>query len=189
MITNNMQKPARQLYMLIKKCFFIFSVSILAYIPVSAQSLSGKSQILIAYESKAAFLGEVVFIGEKPNGFYTSISTSQTAVFKVKKQLRGKIEATFVAVGIAVTGDLHGAIFEKSDYIVFLSDYSGNGNSDSCGHYALDAKNTKFKVQSDSKRAFKMPCYHVDELNNIVEGTKEEIEAIKGYLNFLENRK
>jgi hypothetical protein len=175
--------------MQIRNIIFILSSLFIFYVPVVAQGLLGKSQFLIAYESKAAFLGEVVFIGEKPEGFYTSGEWSQTAIFKVKKQLKGKITSKFVAISIAVTGDLQGSIFEKNEYIVFLSDHSGGGNSFSCGNFELDSKNSKFKVLSNTNQPFKMPCFSVDELRNIVEGTKEEITAITVYLKFLAKNK
>jgi hypothetical protein len=173
------------------KRFLLILTSILipACACASAQSLLGKSQILIAYESKAAFLGEVVYIGDPPGGFSTYGSTSQTLIFKIRKVFRGRIDPRFVAVRVAVTGDLRGSVFENDLYIVLLSDYSGVGNSGSCGEFEFDSKNDKFKILAGNKRSFSLPCYHVDQLNNILEGSEKEIAAITDYFKFLDSRR
>ncbi|MEZ5423982.1 MAG: hypothetical protein R2682_12950 [Pyrinomonadaceae bacterium] len=163
--------------------FFIFCVS------VSAQSLLGKSQILIAYKSKTAFLGEVVYIGNlSDGGFSTGIGFSQTAIFKVKKQLKGGLEDEFVKISFDVTrGDnLNGLIFRGNDYVVFLSENSGNGDSSFCGNFERGSKTGKFKVAKNDK-PFKVPCYSAT-LRSLVAGTKEELEAITDYLSFLKNK-
>lgn len=85
---------------MLKMTLFIISVIFQLSLvnEISAQSLLGKSQILIAHKSKTAFVGEVVFIGNPPpDGLTTQIvGVAQTVIFKVKKKLRGKIRSEFV---------------------------------------------------------------------------------------------
>lgn len=175
--------------MRIKTIIFLLSSFFIFCVPASAQSLLGKSQILIAYESKTVFIGEVVYIENLAGeGFSTGIGTSQTAIFKVKKQLKGNLEDEFVKISFEVTrgNNLNGLIFEGSDYIIFLSDNSGKGDSNFCGNFERDSKTAKFKVAKNEK-TFKMPCYFAN-LKSLVAGTKEEIEAITDYLSFFENK-
>jgi hypothetical protein len=176
--------------MRMKTIIFLLSSLFIFCIPVLSQSLLGKSQILIAYESKTVFLGELVYVGEPlNNGFYTGVGTSQTAIFKVKKQLKGKLEDEFVKINFEVTrgNNLNGSIFEKDEYLLFLNENSGKGDSNLCGNFERDSKTDKFKV-AKHKNTFKMPCYFAD-LKSLIAGTREEIEAITDYLSFLENRK
>jgi hypothetical protein len=172
-----------------KNILFLLSSFFIFCIPAAAQSLLGKSQILIAYESKAVLLGEVVYIGNLGDeGFSTDIGISQTAIFKVRKRLKGNLKDEFVKISFAVTrgNNLNGLIFEGDDYLIFLSENSGKGDSISCGNFERDPKTTKFSV-AKKERTFKMPCYFAD-LKSLVAGTKEEIEAVTDYLSFLENR-
>ena len=165
--------------MRVKTLIFLLSSLSMFCVSVSAQSLLGKSQILIAYESKKVFLGEVVYIGKLADeGFSTSIGTSQTAIFRVKKQLKGDLQDEFVKISFEVTNgnNLNGLIFEKSDYLILLSENSGRGDSHFCGNFERDSKTAKFKV-AKNETIFKMPCYFAD-LKSLVAGTKEEIEAI-----------
>ena len=175
--------------MRIKTFIFLLSGLFIFFVPASAQGLLGKSQLLIAYESKTAFLGEVVYIAEQAGGVYSGIGTSQNIIFKIKKNLKGEIKDKFVTIGFETTqGDnLKAVILEKRDYIVFLSANSKLEATNFCGNFELDSKNEKFKVSKNSARSFKMPCYFAD-LKSIVEGTTEEIEAITDYLSFLKNK-
>ena len=182
--------PKQPKDMRIKTIIFLLSTFFIFCVSVSAQSLLGKSQILIAYESKTAFLGEVVYIGNQADGgFSTGISFSQTGIFKVKKQLKGGLEDEFVKISFDVTrgNNLNGLIFRGNDYVVFLSENSGNGDSSFCGNFERDSKTGKFEVAKNDK-PFKMPCYSAN-LRSLVAGTKEELEAITDYLSFLKNKK
>jgi hypothetical protein len=168
--------------------FLLLSVFFFCCVPASAQGLLGKSQFLIAYESNAAILGQVVHVAKPPDGLYTGVSNSQTVVFKVKRRLKGKFEDKFVKVNFAVPNgiNLEGVLLEESEYIIFLDKNSGNGDSDFCGDFEWDSKAGKFMAAKGSKHAFKMPCYFAD-LKSVVEGTKREIETVSSFLTFLEN--
>lgn len=168
---------------MLKMTLFIISVIFQLSLvnEISAQSLLGKSQILIAHKSKTAFVGEVVFIGNPPpDGLTTQIvGVAQTVIFKVKKKLRGKIRSEFVKVSIETMRNnlLQGTIFEGTELIVFIGDWSGTGKSDSCGDFEANSNKSIFTPTKDPKKDFKMPCYSTD-IKSIIEATKEELSAV-----------
>lgn len=155
------------------RCSILF---VLMAVPfgIMAQPVEDKSQIRLAYEAKTAFVGEVVYVVEPPEGPYTTPSFAQTMVLRIDGRIKGHTKSfnSYVGLSIAVTKDLR-LFINKGDRLIVLLNNQSFRITDNCDfagvpQHALRVGNVE-----------KIPCYWIENSKSILPGSEEELNAIK----------
>jgi hypothetical protein len=153
------------------------------FVLVVAPQTTRDSQILLAYQSKLAFIGELVYIGHPPKLFSTATPVGiQTVVLRVKRIIRGSYMVPFIRVGLEIpVNDKYGPSHkynEGDEYIVFL----GDGDCSSwCEDQEWDANLKKWVVPTKFESYRKSACF-VSTMRSIIDANDEEVAAIEKLL-------
>jgi hypothetical protein len=162
------------------KTIVIFCMCPLLYSATLSQVPAGDSQIVTAFQAKLIFVGKVIAIGPRIEGFLVGPS-AQTVIFKVKMVLKGRLQLSYISVSVGTSKDLREVFSDGDEIIVFLNKFSGHGRIKDCG----DSKGlSKADPAIDqSKNFLHAQCYKLDSLRSFIYANAEEIKALKFFLN------